>query len=103
MGVNVVVGDATYLASHPLTGITVSSSNSTVMPSSNLTLSGSGNTRTLNVAPILDTLGTTTITLTAHFSRAPGLYVGNHVAVLGIAVGRIEAVTPGPSARTVWR
>ena len=45
--------------------------------------------------------GGPTITLTAHFNRAPGLYVGNHVSVLGIAVGRIDAVTAGPSDVTV--
>ena len=46
-------------------------------------------------------IGAPTITLTAHFTRAPGLYVGNHVDVLGIPVGRIESVTPGPADVTV--
>ena len=40
--------------------------------------------------------GTPTMTVTANFSEAPGLFVGNFVEVLGVPVGRITAITPGP-------
>lgn len=33
--------------------------------------------------------------ITAHFLSAPGLYVGNHVDILGVPVGRISKITPG--------
>jgi phospholipid/cholesterol/gamma-HCH transport system substrate-binding protein len=33
--------------------------------------------------------------ITAHFLSAPGLYVGNHVDILGVPVGRITKITPG--------
>jgi phospholipid/cholesterol/gamma-HCH transport system substrate-binding protein len=33
--------------------------------------------------------------VTAHFLSAPGLYVGNHVDILGVPVGRITKITPG--------
>lgn len=35
------------------------------------------------------------LTITAHFLSAPGLYVGNHVDILGVPVGRITRITPG--------
>lgn len=35
-----------------------------------------------------------TITLTAQFDSAAGLYVGNNVAVLGMPVGQVTAITP---------
>jgi phospholipid/cholesterol/gamma-HCH transport system substrate-binding protein len=41
--------------------------------------------------------GPGTITVTAEFRRAPGLYVGNHVDVLGITVGTIKKVTAEPN------
>ncbi len=45
--------------------------------------------------------GTPTITVTANFSEAPGLFVGNFVEVLGVPVGRITAITPGPRGVSV--
>ena len=36
------------------------------------------------------------VTVTAQFSEAPGLYPGNHVDVLGIPVGTVTGVRPGP-------
>ena len=33
--------------------------------------------------------------ITAHFLSAPGLYVGNHVDILGVPVGKITRITPG--------
>lgn len=36
-------------------------------------------------------------TVTADFTEAPGVYVGNHVDVLGIPVGSVTAVTPHPA------
>ena len=35
------------------------------------------------------------LTITAHFLSAPGLYVGNHVDILGVPVGKITRITPG--------
>ncbi len=42
-------------------------------------------------------LATPTDTITADFPEAPGVYVGNHVDVLGIPVGSVTAVTPHPA------
>jgi virulence factor Mce-like protein len=42
-------------------------------------------------------LSTPTYTVTADFPEAPGVYVGNHVDVLGIPVGSVTAVTPHPT------
>jgi len=42
-------------------------------------------------------LSTPTYTVTADFPEAPGVYVGNHVDVLGIPVGTVTAVTPRPT------
>jgi virulence factor Mce-like protein len=42
-------------------------------------------------------LATPTNTVTADFPEAPGVYVGNHVDVLGIPVGTVTAVTPHPT------
>lgn len=41
--------------------------------------------------------GTPETTVTAHFATAPGLYVGNYVDVLGMPVGTVTKVTPGPT------
>ena len=35
-------------------------------------------------------------TIAAQFSEAPGLYPGNHVDVLGIPVGSVTSIKPGP-------
>jgi phospholipid/cholesterol/gamma-HCH transport system substrate-binding protein len=35
-----------------------------------------------------------TVTIKAHFAGVPGLYEGNNVAVLGVAVGKVEAIEP---------
>ncbi|HMK62176.1 MAG TPA: MCE family protein [Acidimicrobiales bacterium] len=43
------------------------------------------------------TAGTAQTTFTARFPAAPGLYVGNYVDVLGMPVGKVTAVTPGPT------
>jgi phospholipid/cholesterol/gamma-HCH transport system substrate-binding protein len=45
--------------------------------------------------------GPRTITITAEFSEAPGLFVGNHVEVLGIPVGRVTSVRASPSGVSV--
>jgi virulence factor Mce-like protein len=37
------------------------------------------------------------MTITARFSTAPGLYVGNQVKILGMPIGTVTGVTPGPS------
>ncbi len=45
--------------------------------------------------------GPSQMTITALFSTAPGLYVGNQVKVLGMPVGSVTRVTPGPKYVTV--
>lgn len=40
--------------------------------------------------------GASTKTIAAQFTEAPGLYPGNHVDVLGITVGSVTSVKPGP-------
>ncbi len=45
--------------------------------------------------------GPSQMTITALFSTAPGLYVGNQVKILGMPVGRVTKVTPGPTSVTV--
>jgi phospholipid/cholesterol/gamma-HCH transport system substrate-binding protein len=42
-------------------------------------------------------LSTPTTTITADFTEAPGIYLGNHVDVLGIPVGTITGITPHPT------
>jgi virulence factor Mce-like protein len=37
------------------------------------------------------------LTITAHFSQAPGLYGNNAVAVLGVPVGRVTRIKAGPN------
>lgn len=39
--------------------------------------------------------------ISARFTEVPGLYVGNDVDVLGISVGRVTAIHPGPGYVTV--
>ena len=39
--------------------------------------------------------------LTAYFSRTTGLYVGDDVRVLGVRVGEVDSITPGPKHVTV--
>ena len=41
------------------------------------------------------------MTITARFATAPGLYPGNSVDVLGMPVGSVTRVTPGPTYVTV--
>jgi phospholipid/cholesterol/gamma-HCH transport system substrate-binding protein len=43
------------------------------------------------------TSGPSETTITAEFSTAPGLYVGNQVRILGMPVGSVKSITPGPS------
>jgi virulence factor Mce-like protein len=45
--------------------------------------------------------GTPTMRLTAEFSEAPGLFVGNYVDVLGVPIGKIISITPGPDSVAV--
>jgi phospholipid/cholesterol/gamma-HCH transport system substrate-binding protein len=45
--------------------------------------------------------GPSPMTITARFATAPGLYPGNSVDVLGMPVGSVTAVTPGPTYVTV--
>lgn len=47
------------------------------------------------------TLGTPQTTITARFATAPGLYVNNDVDVLGMPVGKVVKITPGPKYVTV--
>lgn len=49
------------------------------------------------VVGVVHATASPTMTITADFVEAPGLYVGNHVDVLGIPVGTITAIRPGPS------
>jgi phospholipid/cholesterol/gamma-HCH transport system substrate-binding protein len=43
------------------------------------------------------TSGTPQMTITARFATAPGLYPDNFVDVLGMPVGKVTKVTPGPT------
>ena len=45
--------------------------------------------------------GPSPMTITARFATAPGLYPGNSVDVLGMPVGTVTKVTPGPTYVTV--
>jgi phospholipid/cholesterol/gamma-HCH transport system substrate-binding protein len=45
--------------------------------------------------------GESTITISARFPTAPGLFVGNQVKILGMRVGSVTSVTPGPTYVTV--
>jgi len=45
--------------------------------------------------------GPAPLTIVAHFATAPGLYTGNQVRILGMPVGEVTKVTPGPSYVTV--
>jgi len=45
--------------------------------------------------------GTAQMTITARFATAPGLYPDNFVDVLGMPVGKVTKVTPGPTYVTV--
>ncbi|HVA74136.1 MAG TPA: MCE family protein [Acidimicrobiales bacterium] len=40
--------------------------------------------------------GGSTRTITAQFAEAPGIYPGNHVDILGIPVGSVTSIKPGP-------
>jgi len=50
---------------------------------------------------VLFSSGPAEMNITAHFSTAPGLYTGNQVRILGMPVGTITKITPGPSYVTV--
>ncbi|MGV0806535.1 MCE family protein [Mycolicibacterium setense] len=41
------------------------------------------------------------IHITAHFANSNGLYVGDEVRILGVPVGEVEAITPGPDGAAV--
>lgn len=45
--------------------------------------------------------GPAEMTITAHFATAPGLYSGNQVRILGMPVGTVTSIKPGPSFVTV--
>ena len=49
----------------------------------------------------LVTRGGSSMTISARFATAPGLYVGNAVDVLGMPVGTVTKITPGPTYVTV--
>jgi len=51
----------------------------------------------VGVVAIAVTRGGPTRPLAVDFTEAPGLYVGNNVEVLGIPIGKITGVHPGPS------
>ena len=46
---------------------------------------------------VLVTSGPSQMTITVHFATAPGLYTGNQVRILGMPVGTVTKITPGPS------
>ena len=50
---------------------------------------------------VLATSGPSTMTISARFATAPGLFTGNAVDVLGMPVGSVTNVTPGPTYVTV--
>lgn len=58
----VTVGDAETAAANLI--VTAASSNTTLVPNTNITVTASGTSRTLTIAPAADQSGTTTITLT---------------------------------------
>ncbi len=53
------------------------------------------------IALALASGGESTITISARFATSPGLFVGNQVKILGMHVGRVTSVTPGPTYVTV--
>ena len=55
----------------------------------------------LGVLVAVVTSGPGETTITARFATAPGLFVNNQVDVLGIPVGKITQITPGPTYVTV--
>lgn len=52
-------------------------------------------------AVVVATSGPPTRSLSARFTEAPGLFVGNDVDVIGIHVGKVTAIKPGPGYVTV--
>ncbi len=50
---------------------------------------------------VLVTSGPSTMTFSARFATAPGLFTGNAVDVLGMQVGSVTKITPGPTYVTV--
>jgi phospholipid/cholesterol/gamma-HCH transport system substrate-binding protein len=50
---------------------------------------------------VLATSGPSTMTVSARFASAPGLFPGNAVDVLGMPVGSVTKITPGPTYVTV--
>jgi phospholipid/cholesterol/gamma-HCH transport system substrate-binding protein len=53
------------------------------------------------IAFALTSGGESTMTISARFATAPGLFVGNQVKILGMPVGHVTSVTPGPTYVTV--
>jgi phospholipid/cholesterol/gamma-HCH transport system substrate-binding protein len=53
------------------------------------------------IAFALTSGGESTITISARFASAPGLFAGNQVKILGMRVGSVLSVTPGPTYVTV--
>jgi Concanavalin A-like lectin/glucanases superfamily/Bacterial Ig domain/FG-GAP-like repeat len=60
--VTVNLGDADL----PITGVTATSSNTTLVPNANIAITGSGSSRALNITPVANLFGTTTITVTVN-------------------------------------
>jgi virulence factor Mce-like protein len=50
---------------------------------------------------VLVTGGSSSMTFSAEFATAPGLFAGNQVRILGMPVGKITSVDPGPTYVTV--
>ncbi len=50
---------------------------------------------------VLVATGPSTMTISARFATAPGLFTGNSVDVLGMPVGSVTRITPGPTYVTV--
>ncbi|HEY0322463.1 MAG TPA: Calx-beta domain-containing protein, partial [Pyrinomonadaceae bacterium] len=73
-----------------ITGITYTSSNTTLVPSANLTISGTGSTRTLQITPAANLSGTTTITIT--------ILGNNSQAMADTFVVNVNAVNDAPQA-----
>ena len=53
------------------------------------------------IAFALTSGGESTMTISARFATAPGLFMGNQVKILGMRVGSVTSVTPGPTYVTV--
>ncbi len=53
------------------------------------------------IGVVADTTATPQKRITIQFATSPGLFKGNHVDILGMPVGHVVSVTPGPTYVTV--